>query len=305
MHPTPTVKLGGAMMAMATSDLEGARRWYAEDIAAVAPVAPGSRVVEAFAHVAREDFLGPGPWQLHSRLDLGRTHLTADTDPRHLYHDVLVTIAAASGINNGLPSLWARVFEALAIRPGARVLQVGAGTGYYTAILAELVGASGRVLAYEVEPDLAARAAAALAPWPQVAIIARDATTAHDLPAFDVLVACAGATHVPADWLAALPVGGRMMLPMTGSDRWGFLMHLQRTPTALPVRSLGPCGFYPCAGARKLDEARALSQALTAGSGAVKAYQLGAPPKNAAVWMQAAGFWISRKAVGALGDHEG
>ncbi|MEL6236888.1 MAG: methyltransferase domain-containing protein, partial [Pseudomonadota bacterium] len=237
--------------------------------------------------------------QLHSRLNLSATHATPDADPRHLYHDVLVTIDAASGINTGLPSLWAMVFDALGIAPGARVLQIGAGTGYFTAILAELVTETGRVLAYEIEPALAVRATAALAPWPQAEVRAGDASATAELPQVDVIIACAGATHLPPVWLNALSEQGRMMIPMTGESGWGFLMHLERKGDALPLRSLGPCGFYPCAGARSPANAKALAAALDAGTGALGAYHLGAPGEGAAVWMQGAGFWISRRPAGA------
>ncbi|HEY1543798.1 MAG TPA: rRNA adenine N-6-methyltransferase family protein, partial [Xanthobacteraceae bacterium] len=59
---------------------------------------------------------------------------------------------------NGMPSLWARIFDRLGLRPDARVLQVGAGTGYYTAVLAEIVGTRGRVTAVEADGELAERA---------------------------------------------------------------------------------------------------------------------------------------------------
>ena len=70
------------------------------------------------------------------------------------------------GINNGQPSLHAASIEALAIAEGETVLQIGAGAGYYTAILAHLVGPAGKVIAYEIEPDIAGRARENLACFP-------------------------------------------------------------------------------------------------------------------------------------------
>ncbi|WP_314962622.1 hypothetical protein [Bradyrhizobium cosmicum] len=58
-------------------------------------------------------------------------------------------------LNNGLPSFWARKLEHLDIARGDRVLQVGAGTGYYSAVLAEIVECAGRVTAIETDPMLA------------------------------------------------------------------------------------------------------------------------------------------------------
>jgi protein-L-isoaspartate(D-aspartate) O-methyltransferase len=56
---------------------------------------------------------------------------------------------------NGAPALLARLIDLLALRPGSRVLHVGAGTGYYSALMAHVVGASGSVLALEVDEPLA------------------------------------------------------------------------------------------------------------------------------------------------------
>ena len=128
------------------------------------------RVEAAFAATPREDFAGPPPWRIGSGGLFGRT--TVD-DPACLYDDVLVAIDAGRGINNGQPSLHAQSIDALALKEGEIVVQIGAGAGYYTAILARLVGVAGRVIAYEIEPDLAERAAANLARYPQVEVRAR------------------------------------------------------------------------------------------------------------------------------------
>jgi len=77
--------------------------------------------------------------------------------PRHLYHDVLIAIDEER-LNNGQPTLWARMYDSLGPSNGAHVVHVGTGTGYYSAILAEIVGRSGRVTAIEIDPALAAAA---------------------------------------------------------------------------------------------------------------------------------------------------
>src|SRR5262249_17380606 len=82
------------------------RRWYAEDLKLRAPVRRRMVIIEAFASVPRERFLGPGPWRLLPGDCPDAGFLTPD-DPRWLYHDTLVTIDQSRGLNNGLPSLWA------------------------------------------------------------------------------------------------------------------------------------------------------------------------------------------------------
>jgi len=110
-------------------------------------------ILAAFSRVPRHVFLGPGPWQVSERG--GRT---PSDDPALVYQDVGMGLSGS--ITTGLPSLHARNLDACRPRPGERVVQVGAGSGYFTAILAELVGDAGRVVAYEVEADLATRAQA-------------------------------------------------------------------------------------------------------------------------------------------------
>ena len=85
------------------------------------------------------------------------------------------------------------------------VVHVGAGTGYYSGILAEIVGRAGRVTAIEVDPILAARAKENLAAaWPQATVVAADGFLFQpDRPA-DAIVVNAGVTHFSRVWLDAL-----------------------------------------------------------------------------------------------------
>ena len=131
-------------------------------------------MVDAFATVPREQFVGPGPWRIKSPMDLAEYWTTEDDNPSHVYHDVLIALDESRGINNGQPSLWAYLFDRLELVPGERVLHLGCGTGYYSAIIAELIGSTGRVTAVEIDQTPAQKAQAALADWPQVRVIHAD-----------------------------------------------------------------------------------------------------------------------------------
>jgi protein-L-isoaspartate(D-aspartate) O-methyltransferase len=157
-------------------DLSVVRRLYAEELRFTAPIVRNPAIAEAFASVPRERFLGPGPWHVRGATagPAGEDFDTPDADPRHVYHDVVVSIDSDRRLNNGGPSLWARCFDHLDIRPGERVLHVGAGTGYYSAILAELVGRHGAVHAVEIDQALAERARGGLSAYAQVGVIAGD-----------------------------------------------------------------------------------------------------------------------------------
>jgi hypothetical protein len=111
-------------------------------------------LISAFANVPREAFVGPGPWLIS---DGEGYRLTPDADASQLYANVLVALDGERELNNGRPGTHAPWLEALAPLPGEHVVHVGAGAGYYTAILAALVGLSGRVTAIEIEPALIAQ----------------------------------------------------------------------------------------------------------------------------------------------------
>jgi protein-L-isoaspartate(D-aspartate) O-methyltransferase len=280
-------------MADGMTALDEVRRWFAEDLRVTCHLGD-KRVVEAFAAVPRERFVGPGPWRLRHLVDGYWT--TPDADPRWLYHNVLVALDEARGLNTGEPGLWARHFDRLDVAPGNQVLQIGAGAGYFTAILAELAGPAGRVDGVEIDVALAATARQNLEAWPTVHIHAADAS--HPMEGqWDVIVAFAGATTPLGWWLDALADGGRMLLPMTATRQWGgFMLRLQRIGNGLAARSAGWVGFYPCAGARSdIDEA-ALGAALKdpAGQQAVRSLRRDAHEADDSCWLHGDGWCLSK-----------
>jgi protein-L-isoaspartate(D-aspartate) O-methyltransferase len=183
--------------------------------------------------VAREDFLGPGPWQIVRWGSGYRT--TPDPDPVYLYTDDVIGILPERNLKTASP-LHAALIAAAAPQPGEHVVHVGAGVGYYTAILAELVGATGRVAAIEFDAELAARATANLAQTPHVRAVHADGTQVMLEPA-DVIYVNAGATR-PADaWLERLKEGGRLILPLTAD---GFPNRDVRHAAVFRIERRGP-----------------------------------------------------------------
>jgi protein-L-isoaspartate(D-aspartate) O-methyltransferase len=284
-----------------SDDLTSIRRWFAEGLRLRAPVLRNMNVVEAFAVVPRERFLGPGPWRILSELHPDTPFVTPDSEPHWLCHDVLVTIDKARGLNNGMPSFWAYNFDHLDPRPGERVMQVGSGTGYYAAVLAEMVGADGRVTAIEHDQTLAAQARRNLAPWRQVEVIAGDGR-AHDPGTVDAVVVFAGSTHPAALWLDRLAEDGRLLMPLTAENRWGFLLRVQRQGDAFAAASIGGVGIFPCIGGRDEEAGKRLQQALndvprgrSLTDIPIKALHRGEPGADAQVWYRGLGFWLERR----------
>ena len=187
---------------------------------------------------------------------------TISDDPRFLYQDIVVGIDPARTINNGQPSLHARCLAACLPAPGESALHIGAGTGYYTAILAALVESAGQVLAYEIHSDLADRARHNLRDLPNVSVIAASASEGS-LPRADIVYVNAGATHPLGTWLDALNVGGRLIFPMTTNSAFGVMLLItRRSADGYAASVVSPAAFIPCIGARDDAASEVLAAAL-------------------------------------------
>lgn len=269
-----------------------ARHFYAEDLRFKTRMS-SEALFEAFASVPRERFVGPGPWLIQS---WGEHWTTEEADPRHVYHDTLIALDAARHINNGQPSLWAYYFDRLGVRSGEHVLHLGCGTGYYTAILAELVGLQGKVVAVEIEPELAERARAALAPWPQVTVVCGDGSRGPFEP-MDVIVASAGATHPVPAWLDAVRPGGRLLFPLTAAEGMGIMALLTRvSEQSFAARLQGGVSFIEFHGASDPETGSQVAELLKRDhSGEVRSLRLDAHEKDESCWLHGEGWCFSRR----------
>jgi protein-L-isoaspartate(D-aspartate) O-methyltransferase len=281
------------------------RRFYAEEIEAVARLRSRA-LVEALATVPREQFLAPGPWTVVAEADLSgagppKTRETPDADPARVNHNIAVAIDPARMLFNGQPGTLAPWIDALELGPGGRVLHVGAGLGYYTALMAHCVGGNGRVLAFEADAALAERARENLAALPWVTLRGDAAVERHDT-AFDAILINAGVTHPLDAWLDALAPGGRMILPMTasmpamGPIGKGFVFLIQRDGDALTARLSGFVAIYSAVGVRDDALNASLGKAMMAGpQKAQTVARLRRDPHDseASCWLHAPGFCLS------------
>lgn len=248
------------------------------------------RLIAAFAAIEREHYVGQGPWPIFS----GSGYLpTVSADPRLLYQDILIGLATDRGINNGQPSLHARCLAACAPSEGESVVHIGAGTGYYSAVLAHLVGAGGSVIAYEIEADLAARASRNLVHLPNVTVVRASASEVA-LPGADLIYVCAGATHPLASWLDALSLGGRLIFPLTPNEGFGcMLLVTRRGRASYAASAFTRAAFIPCIGARDDGASRALTAALeTQSLKTIKSLQTTTQPDDTA-WCIGKDWWLS------------
>jgi protein-L-isoaspartate(D-aspartate) O-methyltransferase len=251
--------------------LEECRRFYAEEIRLAGSVR-STRLLEAFARVPREKFLGPGPWRFRSMdLALGDcAYLSSeDADPRHVYHNVPIALDAARDLNNGQPGTLARWIDDLDVRPGDRVYHLGCGVGYYTAILAEVVGASGAVAASEVDEQLAARARECLAGYSNVTVHQGDGATI-DPGVCDAMLINAGVTHPHPGWLERMRMGGRLLLPLTvplaPNVGKGMMVKITREAAGYTARVVTFVAIYSCSSVRDAQLEALLGKAMASGA---------------------------------------
>lgn len=160
------------------------------------------------------------------------------------YHDAALPIGFGQTISQ--PYMVALICELLALEGGERVLDVGTGSGYQAAVLAELAA---EVVTIERVPQLAERAGAALAAagYERVDLRLGDGTLGvPDRAPYAGIAVAAASPGVPEALYAQLEPGGRLVLPV--GSRAQQLELVVRTPGGPVVRASVPCRFVPLVG---------------------------------------------------------
>jgi len=283
----------------ARDELDRARRFYAEEVRFAARLRC-AEVVDAFARVPRERFLGSPPWRVVT--ELSSYWEVPDPDPRHTYHNVPFAIDSARALHNGLPSFLARLIEATEVVVGQHVVHVGCGTGYYSAILAVLVGEAGHVTAVEVDEELAARARANLADLDQIEVVHGDGTC-FDPGAADAFLVNAGATHPVPLWLERMLPGARLVLPLTVTaplHGYGAVLKVTNRVSSdgsdLTAQFISGAGIYPCTGARDEELGRRLGESFARGFAElarVRSLRMDEHAADDSCWFHGRGFCVS------------
>ena len=279
---------------MRQASLDEVRSFYARLMAGAAQ-SNDARLERIFELVPRELFMPPGPWKVMVN---DRYFETPSADPVYLYQNALIALDASKGINNGMPFLHAAWIGKAAPQPGEVVVHIGAGTGYYSAILSLLVLPGGRVEAFELEEHLAERATGNLAAFDNVTIHNADAVSLP-LPDADLIYVNAGVSAPPASWLRALKPSGRMIFPWRPAEKIAMACLISRKPAGFAFKPLHPAGFIPCVGASEADRAaiQAPDYAAVWNTHAVHLTADRAPDETAtAVY---ADLWFSREPLSA------
>jgi protein-L-isoaspartate(D-aspartate) O-methyltransferase len=171
-----------------------------------------------------------------------------EDEHRHLaFADEALPIGWGQTISQ--PSVVAATLEALAVEEGHRVLDVGTGSGFQAALLAEL---GARVVGIERNPRLAAlaRRACRLLGYDSVEVVEGDGSLGWPPGApYDRIVVAAAAPAVPPPLLEQLAPHGRLVLPIGGRDGQQLVAVSRASDGTLRERSLGPVRFVPLIGA--------------------------------------------------------
>jgi len=182
---------------------------------------------------------------LESMERVPRELFVPDQERDHAYADAALPIGHGQTISQ--PYMVARIAEALALRPGERVLDVGTGSGYQAAVLAEL---GTEVVTIERIPELAERARASLAAagYPQVDVRVGDGTLGvPELAPFDAIAVAAAAPAFPETLYEQLRPRGRLVVPV-GGEHMQRLEVIVRSPEGPAVVHSVPCRFVPLVG---------------------------------------------------------
>ncbi len=220
---------------------------------------------------------GTGPAELRERLVTEVQRVTGVRDeriaaalrdvPRHLFlphlppsdaylDDAIVTKRDADGqpiSSSSQPAIMAIMLDQLALAPGQRVLEIGAGTGYNAALMSHITAPAGAVVSVDIDADLAAQARRHLAAagYPDVTVVAADGADGYPPGApYDRVIATVGVSDLAPAWLDQAGPGARIVVPL-GIRGFQVAVAFERSASGgyWVSQSVVPCGFMRIRGA--------------------------------------------------------
>ena len=219
-----------------------------------------SRVEEAFSRVPRHLFL-PG------------------VELKKVYSDTYVTTKVENDVpisSSSQPAIMAYMLEQLELEPGQRILEVGAGTGYNAALMAQIVGETGQVVTIDIDEDIveAAQAHLQAAGFSQVQVVCADGSAGYsDLAPYDRIILTVSADDIASAWRDQLKQGGNMVLPFKFTQFRSLLsfpkllppsvdqvvLRLRNTGDHLESVNMRGAGFMPLRGILAVQTGRIFS----------------------------------------------
>lgn len=183
---------------------------------------------------------------LRAMLEVPRHLFVPDALKAQAYKDNALPIASKQTISQ--PFIVARMSELLELNPKSKILEIGAGSGYQTAILSKLAGT---IYAIERVPVLVNEAQAKLQKLnvKNVTLVCADGTLGWQKhQPFDGILVAAGSPKIPEPLLNQLKVGGRLVLPVGENQQTQKLIRITRTANNFQTEDFGNCAFVPLIG---------------------------------------------------------
>ncbi len=266
------------------------------------------RLLQVFASVPRECFVGAPPWLIARPSydgSAGATYEKTD-DPETLYSNVSIALDGARQLYNGSPATVAVWLDALAPREGERAFHVGCATGYYTAVLSQLVGSTGSVVGIDVEESLVRIAQNALATYPNTSVEVADGAR-YDPGTFDVALVSAGFEEIPASWLSRMSSHGRLTVPLAvplpspgghSNLSKAAVFLIERMGAQYSARMVGGAIIFMATGRASRESVRRLVRSLqTASPREVQSLRRDPHEQNDTCWLHSDEYCLSRVMV--------
>jgi len=150
------------------------------------------------------------------------------------------------------PSIMAVMLEQLALAPGQRVLEIGAGTGYNAALMAHLVGSQGEITSMDIDDDIVANARQHLdrAGYEHVRVICGDGARGYpDAAPYDRIILTVGTWDILPAWIEQLQLQGRLVVPLTIVPGVMLAVAFEQRESVWKSVHVAVCGFMPLRGA--------------------------------------------------------
>ncbi|MFO7872833.1 MAG: protein-L-isoaspartate(D-aspartate) O-methyltransferase [Candidatus Undinarchaeales archaeon] len=176
-----------------------------------------------------------------------RAEFVPESQEEYAYLDRPLSIGKKQTIS--APSMVAIMTEQLNPEKGEKILEVGTGSGYQTAILAELAGEKGKIYTIERLPGLAEKAKKNLQKYKNIDFVVRDGTLGYEEEApYDKIIVTAGAPEVPDPLVEQLKEGGVMAIPVGSGFGQRFILVKKDEEGEISEEFICGCAFVPLVG---------------------------------------------------------
>src|SRR5579884_2206914 len=203
-----------------------------------------ARLSDAFLSVPRHHFIE----QVYKKID-GQWKQKPGT-LEEIYSDQALVVQVSGTLptsSSSQPSLMAAMLEALELEEGMNVLEIGAGTGYNAALIAQMVGESGRVITLDLNEELVrnARIRLGASGYHHVEVIHINGLNGYSYAGpYDRIIATASHPFIPAPWLDQLAADGKLIMPLQNQLAGALLLLTKRHKggaygSFLPITNVG------------------------------------------------------------------